>query len=73
MSGVRSASHYFYVGVFVFATIAVALGGIILLGGRTLYQETTTVETYFRRTVQGLDLGAPVKFRGVQIGTVQLR
>jgi len=71
MSSVRTQSHYFYVGLFVFATIALTVGGIVVLGGRTLYQDTITVETYFRSTVQGLDIGSPVKFRGVKIGTVK--
>ncbi|HJK98118.1 MAG TPA: MlaD family protein [Polyangiaceae bacterium LLY-WYZ-14_1] len=71
MSGPASQSRYVFVGLFVFTTIALTLAGIVVLGGRTLYEKTTVVETYFRSTVQGLDIGAPVTFRGVKIGTVK--
>ena len=48
--------------------IVVASGGV--LGARTAKKETITYHTYFNESVQGLDVGTTVKFRGVNIGTV---
>src|SRR5262245_21433026 len=46
------------------------VGVLFLLGGRKLFQPTFTFETYFNESVAGLDLGAPVRFRGVPLGQV---
>jgi paraquat-inducible protein B len=42
----------------------------VILGGRGLFKEPLLLETYFDESVQGLEVGSPVKLRGVQIGTV---
>lgn len=49
---------------------AVAAVGLVLFLGRDRVREGMRYETYFRETVQGLDVGAPVKFRGVTLGQV---
>jgi phospholipid/cholesterol/gamma-HCH transport system substrate-binding protein/paraquat-inducible protein B len=50
----------------------VAIAGAILfvLGGRALFEPTYEFETYFDESVAGLDIGAPVRFRGVPMGQV---
>ena len=43
---------------------------IIILGAGRYFQTTYTVESYFDESVNGLDIGSPVKLRGVNIGRV---
>jgi phospholipid/cholesterol/gamma-HCH transport system substrate-binding protein/paraquat-inducible protein B len=62
---------YFKVGLFVIAGSAIAVLGVILLGVGMVFQKATLVETYIDESVQGLDIGSAVKFRGVQIGKVE--
>jgi phospholipid/cholesterol/gamma-HCH transport system substrate-binding protein len=62
---------YFKIGVFIISAIAIAVLGVILLGVGTLFRSQVLAETYFDESVQGLDIGSPVKFRGVQIGIVE--
>ncbi len=50
--------------------VALAIGGTIVLGSATLFQRTEMVETYSSESVNGLNVGSPVKFRGVTIGQV---
>jgi paraquat-inducible protein B len=63
--------HYFRVGVFLMAGIFILAVGIVLFGGRKMFEQVFIVETYFAGSVQGLDVGSPVKFRGVKIGEVK--
>ncbi|MGH7786379.1 MAG: MlaD family protein [Candidatus Binatia bacterium] len=59
------------VGVFVITAILIGVGLAIWLGAsRYLADEVQTV-TYFSESVQGLDPGAAVKFRGVPAGRVE--
>ena len=48
------------------ATVATGLG----LGLRAIRAATVNYHTYFDESVQGLELGSPVKYRGVRIGRV---
>ncbi|HYD48388.1 MAG TPA: MlaD family protein, partial [Terriglobales bacterium] len=65
-----SESSKFQVGVFVIIAVVIGVGTIIWLGATRLFEETETFVTYFSESVQGLDSGSPVKFRGVQSGRV---
>lgn len=50
---------------------AAALVAVVLVfGARNLFTKTVTAETYIKESVQGLDVGAPVRFRGVRIGQI---
>lgn len=64
-------ADYFKIGVFVLSSTALALVGIVVLGAGTLFERSIMMETYIDESVQGLDIGAPIKFRGVKIGTVK--
>ncbi len=57
------------VGLLLLAGIAAAVGLVMFLG-RDRVSDGVRYETYFRESVQGLDVGAPVKFRGVTLGQV---
>ncbi len=60
---------YLRVGVLVLAGLALLVGAVLFLGGNKI-AHGRPYETYFRDSVQGLDVGAPVKYRGVTIGAV---
>jgi len=62
--------HYFRLGLFVFTSILIFASVLFILGGRSLFQPTFVFETYFNESVAGLDIGSPVKFRGVPLGQV---
>ena len=66
----EESKRYVRLGAFVMVTGCVLVAVLFLLGGRKLFQPTFTFETYFDESVAGLDLGAPVSFRGVPLGHV---
>jgi phospholipid/cholesterol/gamma-HCH transport system substrate-binding protein len=57
-------------GLFVVLGVAAAIVTGLFLGYRSMHHETIAYYTFFNESVQGLELGSPVKFRGVTIGTV---
>lgn len=60
----------FRVGLLVLLGIGLLVVLTFLLGARRWFQPSVEVETYFNESVNGLEVGSPVKFRGVQIGEV---
>jgi len=67
---VSAEARYFRVGVFVFAGALAITSCVVVLGGNTLFQQTFEFETYFDGSVQGLEVGSPVRLRGVDLGRV---
>ena len=63
-------ANYFKIGIFVISAVTIAVLGIVVLGANLFFRQQVHMESYFDETVQGLDIGSPVKFRGVQIGRV---
>ncbi|MFZ4775310.1 MAG: MlaD family protein [Terrimicrobiaceae bacterium] len=61
---------YFRIGVFVAGGAGLLVFALLVFGGGQMFRPKIEVETYIRGTVQGIDLGSPVKFRGVLIGKV---
>jgi len=62
---------YFKIGLFVIAATVIAVIGVVVLGVGTLLQKKVIVETYIDESVQGLDVGSSIKFRGVSVGKVE--
>jgi paraquat-inducible protein B len=60
---------YLRIGLLLLGALGLLIGLVIFLSGGRL-SEGVPFETYFRESVQGLDVGAPVKFRGVTLGRV---
>lgn len=63
-------ANYFKIGVFVLAGFFLVAGALIYLGAGRMFRPRFYVETYVDGTVQGVDIGSAVKFRGVTIGRV---
>lgn len=58
------------VGIFVIVAILIGLGLAIWLGASRYLADESQAVTYFSESVQGLDRGAAVKYRGVPAGRV---
>ena len=58
------------IGAFVIGALAIAIGGVVALGGGKFFKDTTTYVMFFDSSVSGLRVGAPVEFRGVNVGSV---
>jgi paraquat-inducible protein B len=66
-----TGTNHWKIGLFVLLGGATLVGLLLVLGARQWGTKTIEYATYFDESVQGLEAGAPVKFRGVTIGAVQ--
>jgi paraquat-inducible protein B len=58
------------IGAFVVGAIALAVAGLVILGGLQIFKKEMPFVMFFEGSLSGLDVGAPVEIRGVKIGTV---
>jgi len=58
------------VGAFVLSGVALGLAALLLIGGTTMFKHTQRTVVFFDGSVAGLEVGAPVTFRGVRVGSV---
>jgi paraquat-inducible protein B len=65
-----TATNHWKLGLFVLLAVGAMLGALFWLGARRFRRESFSAVSYFDESVQGLDVGSPVKFRGVTVGTV---
>ena len=61
---------YLRVGALVLAGLALGIGFILFLTADRLSGSGQQFETYIRESVQGLEVGAAVRYRGVNIGRI---
>ncbi len=59
------------IGIFVVGAIALVVIAIVVLGSGKLFRRTFKAVCYFEGSVGGLNVGAPVVFRGVRVGSVK--
>lgn len=65
-----SKSNPKLIGAFVLGAIVLAIGAALAFGGTQLFNEKRQYVLFFEDSVGGLNVGAPVNFRGVQLGNV---
>ncbi len=63
-------SFYFRVGLFVLGAVAILITALVAFGAGHFFRPKIFFETYIDSSVQGIDIGSPVKFRGLTIGKV---
>ena len=59
------------IGGFVIGGIGLAVLAVLLFGSGKFFQKTSMHVLFFEGSVKGLNIGSPVKFRGVDIGMVK--
>jgi phospholipid/cholesterol/gamma-HCH transport system substrate-binding protein len=58
------------IGMFVVGSVALLVGALVILGSGRLFAKRHLFVCFFKGSVNGLQVGAPVKVRGVPIGSV---
>jgi hypothetical protein len=58
------------IGIFVIGGLVILAAAVVILGSGRLFQRTHALVSYFDGSVNGLRAGASVKFKGVEVGTV---
>jgi ABC-type transporter Mla subunit MlaD len=63
-------ANYFKIGLFVIGAIVAGVAVLLIIGTGRWFTPRVKMETYFNESVQGLDIGSKMKYRGVVIGEV---
>ncbi|HEX6014507.1 MAG TPA: MlaD family protein, partial [Geminicoccaceae bacterium] len=59
------------IGLFVLGAVGVAVAGVVAFGGSGLFDQGDRYTIHFDESLKGLRVGAPVTFRGVEVGQVR--
>jgi len=63
-------ANYFKLGLFVIGALVAGVLVLVIIGTGRFFERRIIIETYFKESVQGLDIGSKLKYRGVTIGEV---
>jgi paraquat-inducible protein B len=66
----QAKNYYLSIGIFVIGALAIIVAGIVALGGGGVMTEKHKYVMFFERSIQGLQVGAPVKIKGAKVGEV---
>jgi paraquat-inducible protein B len=58
------------IGAFIIGAALLLVAGAAVLASASWFETRTTFASFFAESINGLEIGAPVKFQGVPIGTV---
>ena len=58
------------IGIFVIGAVLLAIAGVVIFGSGQIFSKKYSYVAYFTGSVKGLNIGAPVLFRGVKVGEV---
>jgi paraquat-inducible protein B len=60
-----------FIGAFVVGAVALAVAGVVIFGSGKFFTETKKFVMFFNGSVKGLNIGAPLAFKGVKVGSVK--
>lgn len=63
--------NHFKLGLFILGSSALFVAALLFFGLGALRKDKVRLETYFDESVQGLDVGSALKFKGVKVGSVE--
>jgi paraquat-inducible protein B len=63
--------RYAWIGSFVVGAVCIIVTAVLFFGRGRLFEHTTTYIAFFSGSVKGLQVGAPVSFRGARVGKVK--
>jgi len=59
------------IGSFVLGGVLLAVIAVVAFGSGQLFRDTERFVSFFEGSVSGLEIGAPVRFRGIDVGSVR--
>jgi len=67
----NSSASKTLIGSFVVGAVVLIVAGVLIFGSGKLMKKTDSFVLFFESSLQGLNVGSPVLFRGVRIGSVK--
>ncbi len=64
-------NKFFKIGLFVIVGMCILITGLMIFGAGEFFDKKFYCETYFDNSVQGLNIGSSVKYKGMTIGSVE--
>lgn len=59
------------IGMFVISAAVIAVAAVMIFGAAKFFSKTEMFISFFSESLNGLDVGAPLKYKGVKIGKVE--